>query len=145
MNFLAGIASSILQSSIVQPIVSAVLGWQKQKLDAVGSHEAREQAIAIRTVELDQREAELNAATVQVETREGGWLTRSVRPAIGWAVVVLLWKLLVFDKALGQWTNGSTDPLSPEIWSVVQTVIYAYFGARAAEKIANTVAGVLRK
>ncbi len=32
-----------------------------------------------------------------------------------------------FDKALGQWTQGRTDALSPELWQVVMVVVGFYF------------------
>jgi hypothetical protein len=137
------IVGKLLSSTVLAPIINGVLNWQKARLDAIGSHEAQVEALAVRATELDRREAEVNAAVVIAE--QGNWFTRSVRPAIGWAVVVLLWKLVVFDKAFGQWTHGHTDPLGSDIWSVVNTVIIAYFGTRSAEKIANVVKGVFKK
>lgn len=64
---------------------------------------------------------------LQAEESKVSKLNIYIRSAIGAAVAVLLWKLLVFDKALGQWTAGSTDPLGGDIWGVVTTVIQFYF------------------
>lgn len=50
-----------------------------------------------------------------------------VRGSIGSAVAVLLWKVLVYDKALGQWTGGHTDPLDANLWQVVSVVLGFYF------------------
>lgn len=137
------IIGKIMSSAFLAPVFKFILGWQKNNLDAIGSHEAQVESVAVRAIQLDQREAELNAAVVIAE--QGNWFTRSVRPAIGFSVVILLWKLLVWDKALGQWTHGFTDPLGADIWSVVKVIIISYFGGRSAEKVATTVAGVFKK
>jgi hypothetical protein len=136
------IATPII-GTLIQNIGTVFLTWQKQKIDAVGSHEARASELATKEIQLDQREAELNASVVIAE--QGNWFTRSVRPSIGWIVVVLLAKVLIWDKALGQWTQGHTDALDPNLWSVVKTVIISYFGGRSAEKVADKIAGVFRK
>lgn len=52
---------------------------------------------------------------------------RRMRAALASPVAVFLWKVIVFDKALGQWTGGRTDGLSPELWYVVMTVVAFYF------------------
>jgi hypothetical protein len=129
--------------AILSPIITGLLTAQKQKLDAAGSHEAREAEIAIKAIDLDKREAEINADVVKAE--QGNWFTRSIRPAIGMAVVILVWKILVFDKALGQWTAGHTDALDDKLWNVVMVIIVSYFGGRSAEKVATTVAGVFKR
>lgn len=144
LEFILGklLATPII-GALLQPIVNGLLTAQKQKLDAAGSHEARETEIAIKGLDLDKREAEINADVVKAE--QGNWFTRSVRPLIGLTVVVLLWKVIVYDKALGQWTVGHTDALDENLWSVVKAIIYAYFGGRSAEKVATTVAGVFKR
>lgn len=50
-----------------------------------------------------------------------------VRTSIGTWVSILLGKLLVWDKALGQWTHGTTDKLAPELWHTVWVVLGFYF------------------
>lgn len=50
-----------------------------------------------------------------------------VRSFLALPVGILLWKVLVYDKALGQWTAGRTDQLSPELWHVVMVVLGFYF------------------
>src|SRR6186713_1925370 len=87
--------------AILQPIIGGLLTAQKQKLDAVGSHEAVAADLAKRSLDLDMKEAEVNASTVVAE--QGNWVTRSIRSLLALPVIVLMWKLLVWDKALGQW------------------------------------------
>lgn len=127
----------------LSPVINAVLGWQKQKLEAAGSHEARVAELASKEIELDRREAEINSTVVIAE--QGNWVTRSIRPLLALPVIVLVWKLLVWDKALGQWTNGTTDPLSDKIWWYVTTVTIAYMGGRSVEKVADKIAGIWKK
>jgi hypothetical protein len=144
MEWLIGklIAAPII-GAILQPIIGGLLTAQKQKLDAVGSHEAVAADLAKKTFDLDQREAEINAETVRAE--QGNWVTRSIRPLLALPVIILVWKLLVWDKALGQWTNGSTDALSDQIWWYCTTVTIAYFGGRTVEKVADKISGIWKK
>lgn len=54
-------------------------------------------------------------------------LNAIVRGCIGGSVAILLMKLYVYDKALGQWTGGHTDALDPNLWTVVTATIGFYF------------------
>lgn len=129
--------------AILGPVINGLLTAQKQKLDAAGSTEARKVEIAAKAIDLDKREAELNAQIIVAE--QGNWLTRSIRPLLALPVVILLFKILVYDKALGQWTHGRTDPLDANLWGVVMAVVVAYMGGRTAEKVADKIAGVFKK
>lgn len=129
--------------AILGPIINGLLTAQKQKLDAVGSHEARVVELAAQSYQLDKREAEVNASIVIAE--QGHWVTRSIRPLFGLAAVIITWKILVWDLALGQWTNGSTDKLSEQALWLLTTIVIAYMGGRSAEKIAEKIAGAFKK
>lgn len=52
-----------------------------------------------------------------------GW----IRAVLAMPAAIVLWKVLVYDKALGQWTGGRTDQLSDELWQVVMMVLGFYF------------------
>ena len=144
LEFILGklIATPVI-GAILKPIIDGLLTSQKQKLDAAGGHEAVVADLAKRQLDLDKREAEVNAAVVIAE--QGNWFTRSVRPTLGWIVILLLAKILIYDKALGQWTHGHTDQLDVNLWKVVMVIIGAYMGGRSAEKIADKIAGVFKK
>ena len=129
--------------AILGPIINGLLTAQKQKLDAVGSHEAVAADLAKKSFELDQREAEVNSNVVIAE--QGNWVTRSIRPLLALPVIILMWKLLVWDKALGQWTGGSTESLSVQIWWYCTTVTIAYMGGRTFEKIADKISGIWKR
>lgn len=140
----------IFDKLLATPIIGAILGLiinglltaQKQRLDAQGSHEARVVELTQQAMALDKREAEVNASIIVAE--QGNLVTRSIRPLLALPVIILMWKLLVWDKALGQWTDGSTESLSDQIWWYCTTVTIAYMGGRTAEKIAEKIAGAFK-
>lgn len=69
------------------------------------------------------------------ESASGSRLNAFVRAALAFPVVVILWKVFVWDKALGEWTGGRTEALSPELWNVVMVVIGFYFVYEATRAI----------
>ena len=144
MEWLLGklIAAPII-GAILQPVIGGLLTAQKQKLDAIGSHEAVAADLAKRAFDLDQKEAEVNASIIIAE--QGNWVTRSIRPVFGLAAGILTWKILVWDLALGQWTHGSTDKLSPQAFWLLTTIVIAYMGGRSAEKIAEKISGIWKR
>lgn len=54
-------------------------------------------------------------------------LNAIIRACIGGSVAFLLAKIFVWDKALGTYTSGHTDPLDSNLWSVVMATIGFYF------------------
>lgn len=118
---------------VTGPALTGLIDAYKAKL-AAGNDAAKIAAdLAAEHVKLDQREAELNSATVAAE--EGNPFTRWVRPALAAPVVIVLFKLLVWDLALGQWTGGHTPPIDANRWQIIFTVVVAYMGGRSLEKI----------
>lgn len=144
LEFIIGklIAAPVL-GTLLTNISNIVLGWQKQKIVAEGTLEEHEDRLAQRSLALDQREAELNTALLIKE--QGNWVTRWVRPALAVPVIVIIAKLLIWDKALGDYTHGHTDPLDVHMWSYINTVVISYMGGRSAEKVADKIAGIFKK
>jgi len=132
-------------------MVTAVLGWLGQVLGgsfakaAVDAYRAKLSAdnasdriaaeLAARALDVERRERELAAHLVQAE--QGRWYTALPRPLFAFAFVIYVWKVVVWDKVLGDWTHGSTDPLSGEIGQWATIVLTAYFGGRTLEKVAR--------
>jgi hypothetical protein len=139
----AKLISAPIIGAILKPVIDGLLTAQKQKLDAVGSHEAQVVELTKQQLDLDKREAEVNAETVRSE--QGNFITRSIRPLLALPVIVLMWKLLIWDKALGQWTHGTTDSLSDQIWWYCTTVTIAYMGGRSVERVADKLAGIWKR
>ncbi len=131
-------------------MVTMVLGWLGQLLGgpfakaAVDAYRAKLAAgnasdkiaadLAARAVDLEQRERELAAQLVLAE--QGRWYTALPRPLFAFAFVIYVWKVVVWDKVLGAWTQGTTDPLSGDVAQWAMIVLTAYFGGRTLEKVA---------
>jgi hypothetical protein len=49
-------------------------------------------------------------------------------------------KIFLWDKVLGHWTNGSTDPLDVNLWQVVMVVLGFYFLSATSTTIARIIA-----
>lgn len=96
-----------------------------------------------READLQMKESE-NASRILI-AEQGNWLTRSVRPLMAIPAVALIWKILLWDLALGQWTDGSTDKLSPQAFWLLTTIVVAYMGGRTIEKTAGSIADAIRK
>jgi hypothetical protein len=143
MFSLASLVTAPIIGAILRPIVDAFLTSQKQKLDAAGSTEARKVELAKQAMDLDKRQAEVNADIIIAE--QGHWFTRMIRPLLGMAAAIVTWKILVWDLALGQWTQGRTDKLSEQAFWLLTTIVIAYMGGRSVEKVADKIAGVLKK
>lgn len=102
------------------------------------AHEAK-LAAATNTEKMkyDYLEKDLQAK-MEVLVKEGRWSPNAwVRTFIALPTGILLWKVLVFDKALGQWTGGTTDALSPELWGTIKIVLGFYFVYEAANMAFN--------
>lgn len=50
-----------------------------------------------------------------------------IRACMGGSVAIVLAKVYVYDKALGEWTGGHTDALDPNLWNVIMATIGFYF------------------
>jgi hypothetical protein len=50
-----------------------------------------------------------------------------IRTIIASGPATVLCKIFIYDKALGQWTGGTTDALSPELWHTIWVVLGFYF------------------
>ena len=66
-------------------------------------------------------------ANLQAEEARGTRLNIMIRSWMGGSAAFLLTKILVYDKALGQWTDGHTDALDPNLWYVVIVMLGFYF------------------
>jgi hypothetical protein len=70
---------------------------------------------------------ELNGRKSVLIAEAGSRLNAIMRGLMAAPVVALMWKILVYDKALGQWTRGHTDPLDDNLWKFIAAVTAFYF------------------
>lgn len=116
------------------PLLQGALDAYKAKLGNENNADQRSSDLLAKELSLEQREAELNAQVVVAE--QGHWYTAMVRPLFAMPFIIFLWKVIVWDKVLAQWTHGSTDNLSPDLWQWGGIVLTAYFAGRSLEKVA---------
>jgi hypothetical protein len=75
----------------------------------------------------DQRIAQIQARAEVQKAEAGSPINAIMRAIIASSVAIFLFKVLVWDKALGQWTGGTTDALDPNLWNVCMVVLGFYF------------------
>lgn len=127
LNFLGG--------PIINKLVGGAIDAYKAKLASVNSTEAH--AIDLAKAEIEGEIAQRQTEASIIRQEQGWWVTALIRPLMALPFIIFAWKVVVFDKVLGSWTHGSTDPLDPNMWSVFLAVVGAYFGGRTIEKVAR--------
>lgn len=115
-------------------IASTVLGWLTGlPLGSISKDLSSAYQAYLKTQSDTEKQASLERIDALAERSKvlvaEAWsrINMVVRTTLALPVVVVLWKIILYDKALGQWTGGHTDSLSPELWWVVDAVIGFYF------------------
>ena len=75
-------------------------------------------------IEAEERIAQIQAQQRLQSSEAGSKINALMRAMLAAPVAIFFWKVIVFDKVLG-W--GSTDDLSPSLWSVAMIVTGFYF------------------
>lgn len=125
---------SWLLSLLGGPLVGQVIAALNKRVDAETERQKIDADTAVKAIDAEI-EARREARAILI-AEQGRWYTAIIRPLFALPFVIYIGKLVVWDKVLGL---GTTDPLSPELWSVCMTVIGAYFIGRTVEKVATTV------
>lgn len=130
-----GALGSWILSFLSGPLLSKLVEAYKAKLDAKSKDSAMAVDLAAKEIaaEIEARKTE----TALIVAEQGRWYTACIRPLMAAPFVIFAWKVIVWDKVLGLWTGGHTDPIDPNMWSVFLTVVGAYFGGRTIEKVAR--------
>lgn len=84
-----------------------------------------------------QERDRLAAQSRELEAKRDVMIAQSKTPAgqvsiwiqnlLGLAVVIILWKIVVWDQALGQWTGGFTHALGKDVWDFIKIATGFYF------------------
>jgi small-conductance mechanosensitive channel len=115
------------------PILNSLVAAYKAKLEAAGTKDAK--AVELAIAEIEGEIAARSAAKEVIIAEQGRWYTAIIRPLFALPFVIYIWKIVVWDKALGLGvTLGSLDP---GMTSVLQAIIYSYFGYVAVDRIAK--------
>lgn len=75
----------------------------------------------------EERLKTLEAKRDVLIAESGDKTNRFVRALFAIPVVILLWKIIVFDNVFGAWLGWSTPKLSDDVWMIVLTIIGFYF------------------
>lgn len=78
-------------------------------------------------MEINERITTLEAQRQLALAKSGQWETRALMAAFGIGPAFLLTKIYIWDKAIGQWTAGTTDKLDDNLWWVIIAQIGFYF------------------
>lgn len=76
---------------------------------------------------------------LMIAESNGSKINSIVRSLLAIGPTIVLTKIYVYDKALGQWTNGHTDALDPNLWNVIMATIGFYFLYEMGTKVARIV------
>lgn len=114
---LIGIVPNVLNT--VNGITNAIAN---EKIAALNARTDQERVAAEERVQSLQAQRD-----VLIEDAKHSKADLYMRLAIAIGPAVLLNKVLIWDKALGSWTGGHTDPLGTDLWAVVTAVVAFYF------------------
>lgn len=103
----------------IDKITDAISNERLKKIEAKTKEEqiAAEERVKTLEAQRDALIAQSNKSSVPIY----------VQSFVGACVAFLVGKLLVWDKALGQWTYGHTDPLGDDLRWIMISVMGFYF------------------
>lgn len=120
LNLITGILG-ILPGAFgtINKVTDAIANERLKKIEATTQQEqiASEERVKTLEAQRDALIAESNKSNVPIY----------VQSFVGACVAFLVGKLLVWDKALGDWTHGHTDPLGSDLRWIMMTIIGFYF------------------
>lgn len=126
---------SMILSFLSGPLLGKLVEAYKLKLQAKTQGDTL--AVDLAAKEIAGEIAARQTETALIVAEQGRWYTACIRPLFALPFIIFAWKVIVWDKVMGGWTGGSTDPLDPNMWSVFLAVVTAYFGGRTIEKVAR--------
>lgn len=126
---------SMILSFLSGPLLGKLVEAYKLKLQAKTQSDTL--AVDLAAKEIAGEIAARQTETALIVSEQGRWYTACIRPLFALPFIIFAWKVIVWDKVMGSWTGGHTDPLDQNMWSVFLAVVTAYFGGRTIEKVAR--------
>lgn len=117
-------------------IIGAIADAYKSKVEAGVSHDKLTADMVVRELEVQQREIEAQKEIRLAQV--GRWYTPE--NLFCYIVVIYFAKIVVWDKVLGSFTDGTTDPLTGSSAEWAAMIVMFLFGKRGAENIARILA-----
>lgn len=124
-----------LASLLTGPIIQGALDGYKAKLEAGNKSEKLATDLAIRELQVEQRESELN--TEYKRALIGHWYEPT--QLLGYIMVAYVGKVVVYDKVLGFWTMGTTDRIDGAVGEWAGLIIMFLVGKRGIENVARII------
>lgn len=127
--------------ALINPLATVATEIAKAKIAMANAQTDQEKIAAeerVKTLEA-RRDMLIERGKLQAEEAKVSPLNIIMRAVLTAPIAILLWKVYVWDKALGQWTGGRTDALSPELWQVVMAVVGFYFLYEATTTVARII------
>ena len=113
------------------PVISGLISAYKARLASINTQD--QMALTLLQKEVDADIAARAEATKLLIAEQGHWYTAIIRPLFALPFIIYAWKIVVWDKVLGL---GVTEHgIDANFWGVFQTIIIAYFGASAVERV----------
>lgn len=126
LSVIPGLVSGLF--STVNTVTNAIANERIKHIEAKTDQER---------IHSEERIKTLEARRSIMLSKSNQWETRALMAAFGVGPAFMLSKIYIWDKALGQWTNGSTDPLDENLWWVITAQIGFYFLASTALRVFN--------
>ncbi len=124
-----------LLSFLGGPIVNGLISAYKAKLDAGNTAENIAANLASRELAVQQREIEVQG---QLKTAEiGKWYEPD--HLFGYIMVIYFGKIVLWDKVLNYWTDGSTDPITGAGAEWAGWIMTFYVGMRGFQNVARII------
>lgn len=122
-----------LASFLSGPLINGLISVYKARLAATNTQD--QMALTLLQKEVDADIAARAEATKLLIAEQGHWYTAIIRPLFALPFIIYAWKIIVWDKILGL---GVTEHgIDANFWGVFQTIIIAYFGAGAIERVSR--------
>jgi len=128
---------SILGGFLTGGPVGAILGFAKSLLSPLEHIFNKIETTKVQLAQADNEDERirLTAKLGALQTKAQMLATESrytrmnvyIRSAAASGPIFLVTKIMVWDKALGQWTHGHTDALSSHQWYIIYMVYGLYF------------------
>lgn len=114
------------------PIIASLVDIYKARLASINTQDQK--ALELLEAEVQAEIAARAEATKLLMLEQEHFLTRMIRPLFALPFIIFAFKVIVWDKVLGL---GVTEALDPRMWGVFDTIIIAYFGATAVERVSR--------
>lgn len=118
LDLIPGVSAIKAILTPLDSITRSITEWQVKKNDAKTEQERiyADENIKVLSLRRD----------IMVAEGAHSKINQIVRAGLAFPVVFLVNKLIIYDIALGQWTQGVTDRIDDKVWQIIYSVIGFY-------------------